>query len=278
MTLPRSNCWRLVTAAVVLVATGLGAQSPHELGRQDKIELYLQYLGRVVQVQPEVFSALLLEFELARSLHEMGTAHPESLIGEFIERSNKKLHPRYARAVELRQEGNLQEARQIFEALAREKELYVVAGAELHQAEIDHASGRHEACLRRATEFVERRRQFVLGDYRACELMALGFRAAKNSLLEFLQLHILLIDYREVPPEVEARAKKRLAELQGEVGKPLGVVSDWMGAVERWIKAYETSADPTQTKQDEIRAGLEKLIELQVAKERNSCSNCGKGG
>ena len=58
------NTWRALAVLMMLIGvTALRAQSPHELGHQDKIELYLQYLGRVIQVEPEVFSALLLEFE-----------------------------------------------------------------------------------------------------------------------------------------------------------------------------------------------------------------------
>lgn len=266
----RFNPFIVTLLGICLAVSNLYAQAPHELGRQDKIQMYLDYLGRVIQLDPDKFSALLLEFELARSLGEIGTPHPEPLIGDFITRSTGKLHPRYARAVALFRDGKHEEARPLFERLASEKEIYLAAGARLHLAEIDGAAGRHESCLKHAEDVVQGRRVFLLDDYRACELMARAFRHIGKPLLESLQYQILLTDYRDVPEEVQTRAKARLAELQGKAGKPLSLVSNWMGAVERWIKEYETSADPTQGKQKDIHAGLEKLIELQMARERNT--------
>lgn len=267
----------LVLGLVLTGPAALRGQAPYELRRADKIELFLQHLGKVVQVAPEVYQSFLLEYELARTLGELGTSRPGSLSGDFIERSLGRLHPEFASAVERQRAGELEEACGAFEALARGGDLYLGAACELHLAEIDHALGRHAASRSRAEAVIAGSRRYLLEDHRACELVALAFRAAGKPLMEYLQYRLLLTDYKEVPAEVERRVKERLAELGPSNARPLSLVSDWMRSVESLIDELDTSEDPTRHKQIEISSALDKLVELQEARERNACSNCGSG-
>jgi hypothetical protein len=51
-----------------------------------------------------------------------------------------------------------------------------------------------------------------------------------------------------------------------------------MNQVEKFLKEELTAKDPTQTHEGEVVSALDKLIELQEARERKTCSNCGGSG
>ena len=97
-----------------------------------------------------------------------------------------------------------------------------------------------------------------------------SFEKMKKPLLEFVQYAILLTDYEELPKDVADRAKARLAKLNQEAGRPLRTVANWMNQVEKWLAQEVTRKDPTQRKETEIVYALDKLIELQEARERKT--------
>jgi hypothetical protein len=251
-------------------APGLRAQAPHELERSDKIELYLQHLGKVVKVEPELYQSMLLEYELGRSLAELGSPHPDPLLGDFIRRGVEKLQPDLAAARAKLEAKDFDAAAAALKALALQSDPYLSAQARLDLAEAALAAGHAKDALDAAEQVVHRDRQFLLADHRACEIAALAFRALGKQTLEFLQYAILLTDYREVPAEVEARVKARLEELARESGKPVATVAGWMDDVEKLVGGFKTGEDPTQKQQGEILVALDKMIELQEARERNT--------
>ncbi len=264
---------RLVACVLGLalsVSAGLRAQADFELKRVDKIELFLQHVGKVVQVEAAVYESLLLEFELAQTLRELGSSLPRDSVGNFVRRSLTKMHPEFAAALREQEEGELDAAEKRFKTLDAKGDLYLSIHCQLQLAEIEHARGQHEASIRRAEEVIERGRRYLLDDHRACELVALGFEAQKRDFLEYLQYSILITDYLELPAETQARVKAKLAELGKKYSKPLTRVASWMADVERLIDSFKTSEDPTQRKQIEVTHALKKLVELQEARERKT--------
>jgi len=119
-------------------------------------------------------------------------------------------------------------------------------------------------------EIVAKDRLYLIRDHRACELIALCFEKLKKPLLEFVEYAILLTDYNDLPKEVSDKAKARLAALNDEVGRPLGTVANWMNEVEKLLVKEVTKNDPTQRRETEIVSALDKLIELQEARERKT--------
>ncbi len=276
---------KLATIALLaaLVAAPLAAQTPHEMEPTDKIELFLQHLGKIVQIEPELYQSLLLEYEVGLTLGELGMAHPEPLLGDFILRGLERVHPALATAREHFEAGaagdtaRRDEAAAAFRSLIGKRDPFLSARCRLFLAEIDLAAGRHDAALRTAERIIRDDRMHLIPDWRACEIAASCFRAREQPVLEFLQHAILLTDFHDLPPAVEANARARLAELEKEAGRPVRVVGGWMDAVEKWVRRYETGEDPTRAKQGQILVALDKMIELQEARERNACKNCGSG-
>lgn len=248
----------------------LFAQGVHELKRTDKIELFLQHLGKVARVEAPVYQSLLLEYELAQTLAELGSPHPDPLLGDFISRSLEKLHAEFSAVLKSQAQGDLAAAQATFLSLEGKGDPYLAAYSRLGLAEIERAQGRHRESMQRAGLLIQKDRRYLLPDHRACELVALGYEAQEKPLLEFLQYAILMIDYKEVPEEVKERVGLRLAALQEKTGHPLRHVAGWMDAVEKWIQELKTGAEPTQKQQGEILVALDKLIELQEARERNT--------
>ncbi len=248
----------------------LFAQGVHELKRTDKIEIFLQHLGKVARLEAPVYQSLLLEYELAQTLAELGSPHPDPLLGDFISRSLEKLHPEFAAALKSQAQGDLAAAQTALQSLEGKGDPYLAAYAGLNLAELERAQGRHREAMQRAGLLIQKERRYLLPDHRACELVALGYQAQEKPLLEFLQYAILMTDYKDVPEEVKERVGLRLAALQEKTGQPLRHVTGWMDAVEKWIQELKTGAEPTQKQQGEILAALDKLIELQEARERNT--------
>jgi hypothetical protein len=271
---------RALTLATVALAAvpWLPAQAPHDMEPGDKIELFLQHLGKVVQVEPRLYESFLLEYELAQSIAELGTAHPDPLLGDFILRGLRKLHPELDRALTELAAGDRDAASRRLEALAGDRDPFLSACCRLRLAEIALAAGDHAAAAAAAERVVRHDRPYLLDDHRACEVIALCFEAGKKPILEYLQWAILLTDFHDLPPALEARAKERLAALETEAGRPVEVVADWMHTVEKWIRDLDTGVDPTQRTQGQILVALDKMIELQEARERNACRNCGALG
>ncbi len=204
--------------------------------------------------------------------------------GDFIETALTELFPEYGRAKESLGRGDAKAAVRAAQELARASDPYVAAYGQLLLAESTYdlvSAGDQEhdyaTVVELAQVVLEKHRLFVVQDYRACELIALAFEALERPLLEAAQYMILLTDYRDVPQRVSARVKQRLDELSGVVQKPLHTVANWMGEVERLLSDEVTGSDPTQVRETEILTALDKLIELQEARERNTCGNCGGG-
>lgn len=274
----RSRALLLVAGLLLGNAPGVFGQDAHEMTRTDKIELFLQHIAKVVQVSPDVYQSLLLEYELAQSITELGLAHPEPLLGEFVEIALKRLHPDFAEAVATYEAQPRDDAAPKFELLVAKRDPFLTARARLYLAEIELAGKRYGKAREIAQSLIDTERQHLLPDYRACEIVAECFRAANQTVLELLQYAILLTDYRGMPPQVEARAKQRIAAIQKESGSPTKVVANWMDEVETLIRTLETAKDPTQTKQGQILVALDKMVELQEARERNACPDCGAPG
>ena len=268
----------LVVGVLLAVAPGVFGQGAYELTRTNKIELFLQHIAKVVQVAPDVYQSLLLEYELSQSITEFGIAHPEPLLGEFVDKALKRLHPEFAEAVASYESQAHADAASKLKPLVAKRDPFLTARTHLYLAEIEVVGKRFDKAREIAQGLILRERQYLVPDYRACEIVAECFRAAEQTVLELLQYAILLTDYRDVPLDVEARAKQRIAAIQKESGGPTKVVASWMDEVERLIRALTTAEDPTQTKQGQILVALDKMIELQEARERNACSNCGKVG
>jgi hypothetical protein len=273
-------------AAAVFAAGPAAAQHPSELTRRDKAELFIQHLVKVLRIDPAKYQALVLEYEIGTALSESSQEIAKELAGaDFIQNAIAELYPAYARALEAFAAGKDDEAVAALGDLdpsalgasggGGKPNPYVVAYAELLRAEIELRAGKYADAIARCEKLSRDERQRLIADHRACELIALAFEKEGRGLLEFAQYALLLTDYDELPPEVKARAEKRTGELQEEYGRPLHTVAGWMRRVESLLCEEVTAADPTQKEEREIVSALDKLIELQEALERRTCSGCG---
>ncbi|MBI4605148.1 MAG: hypothetical protein HY721_24555 [Planctomycetes bacterium] len=214
------------------------------------------------------------------------------LAGDFIESALQEIYPDFARARGLRDEGKLDEARDAARALSTKSDPYLAAYASLLLAETEHAralaagavpsdavnGGAHRDGIRELHDAVmaicerigQKDRLYLVQDHRACELIALSFEKLGKPLHELLQYSILLTDYNDLPPLVAGRAKARLAALEETAGKPLGTVAGWMNKIEKLLAKELTGKDPTQAQETEVASALDKLIELQEARERKT--------
>lgn len=302
-----------VVALIGTPARPSRAQSPADLDARDKTELFIQHIVKVARIDPARYQALVLEYEIGTALGEILDAHGSGHEGDgghgepagvgpvaagtheahedlglvaddFIERALREIHPAYDDLARTLEEGRLEDARAKARELKGAADPYVSAHAALALAEAEFAdlgakddSGEDawQDLVRRCEDIAERSRLYLVRDHRACELVALAFQKLKKPLLEFVQYAILLTDYKSLPAETTARARARLAALAGEVGWPLGTVADWMNEVEKLLAEEVTRPDPTQRRETEIVYALDKLIELQEARERNTCPGCG---
>jgi len=283
-------------------ALALRAQDPADLSPRDKTEVFIQHLVKVAKVDPTRSKALVLEYEIGTALtelahahtHEGESAHPgegheegdaccsksaASAVetGNFIRSALRELHPEYAKAIDLASSGKLSEAKEAAKPLSLKADPYLAANASLLLAEVEHElalAGKDREGLARVIEtcerIVQRDRLYIVDDHRACELIALAFAGLEKRLQEGLQYAILLTDYNFLPREVAARAKERLEALSDEAGRPLSTVGKWMNKVEKLLGEEKTGKEPTQAQEIEIVSGLDKLIELQEARERKT--------
>ncbi len=292
--------WCLTIVAVFGLGIGLRAQGPSDLGPKEKTEVFIQHLVKVAKLDPARYKALVLEYEIGTALVEMAKEHDEteaehaqgghedgddccsgptlgaSAINQnFIQTALREIHPEYAQALKHAEEGRLGEAREIAKSLSLKSDPYLAAHAGLLQAECELAlakAAKDADAFLRIIEVCEkisqRDRLYLIEDHRTCELIALCFEAIGKKLEESTQYAILLTDYNDLPKEVSDRAKARLAALEGETGRPLGTVATWMNHVEKLLGEEKTAKDPTQSQEIEIVSALDKLIELQEARER----------
>ncbi len=270
-------------------------QDPADLSAREKTEIFIRHIVRLSGLEPESYRALILEYEIAAALddfaHESPGGEPGAegshadelrlgeLLGGFIERALAELYPKYRSVQELRAKGRAEEARRTAGELSLESDPYLAAHGRLAAAELDFetAGDREalEAVLRACETICAKDRLYLARDFRACQLAALCFERLSMPLLEFLQYAILLVDYNDIPKDVEAAVKERLAALAREIHWPLGTVADWMREVEKFLRQELTAKEPTQRRETEIVYALDKLIELQEARERRACSSCG---
>ena len=275
-------------AALALSAIpALQAQHPADLTPRDKTEIFIQHLVKVARLDPARYRALVLEYEIGSAIgelahedsdggnHDACAEHAGLSMSDFIQSALKEIHPAYADALRLKEEGKTAEAREAARSLAGKADPYLAAHANMLLAEIDFAEAQAdreslERVIALAERIVEKDRLYLIQDHRACEIIALAFEKLKKPLHELVQYAILLTDYEGLPPEIEARAKARIAALDDEAGRPLGTVADWMNGVEKLLATEVTAKDPTQEKEVEIVSALDKLIELQEARERKT--------
>lgn len=299
------TCCALLTVAL-LAAPPVRAQGAADLNAREKTEVFIQHLVKVSRIDPAEYQALVLEYEVGVALEELLHQHQEGeehdheaapgenpvgfTIDGFLERALEEIHPAYARLVAQLEARELDKARQAGRELAGSADPYVAAHASLALAEIgfldagadgaaapEDGEEAYKKVIRACERILEKERLYLIRDYRACELIAMCFEKLDLPLLEFVQYAILLTDYKDIPPQVQGRVRGRLALLNEKAGRPLGTVANWMNEVEKLLAKEVTKKNPTQRKETEIVYALDKLIELQEARERNACPNCGSG-
>jgi hypothetical protein len=268
----------------LLGAPELPAQHPSELTVRDKTQLFIQHVVKFMKVDPSKYQAMVLEYEIGAAIaestedheHEKGCIHDRvsHLSRNFIDNALVELHPEYGAAKALYDAGKTAETAAALDPLLRHLDPYVAGHARLLAAELAFQAGDHARVLAHCDEVIAKFRGRVARDHRASELIALTFEKEGKPLLGLAQYAILLTDYEELPKDVEQRAKERLMALQQETGEPLETVASWMNAVEKAL-AGEVTGEPTQAKEREIVTALDKLIELEEARERKACSGCG---
>lgn len=286
-------------------ASEVSGQSPADLTAREKTEIFIRHLVRLPGIEPERYRPLVLEYEIGTALGELPRAPGEpgahgegdeareeaedavfaSLLGGFLERALAEVYPEYGRLEELVAKGEADEARRLAGELARSADPYLAAHARLASAEVEFAAaasaGSEEALegtIRACEAICAKDRLYLVRDWRACQLVALSFERLRKTFFEFVQYALLLVDYNDIPKEVEAAVKARLSALAKEIGFPLGTVADWMREVERLLRDEVTSREPTQRRETEIVYALDKLIELAEARERKTCPSCGQQG
>ena len=271
----------LVVAALSLAARPVSAQHPSEFTARDKSEIFIQHLVKVLRLDPAKYEAMVLEYEIGTALAELSDEVAVELAGvDFIENSLGELYPAYGRALEAFQSEKDTEAEVALrgldpDSLGGKTNPYLEAYVGLLRAEIDFRAGKYDEVVRRCEELSLKERQRMIADHRVCELIALSFEKQGRPLLEFAQYAILVTDFDELPKDLQARAKARMAALNGEHGRPLHTVAGWMRRVEKLLSEEVTAKDPTQSQETMIVVALDKLIELQEAVERQACKNCG---
>lgn len=297
----------LSTAAFLALTVGseVSGQSPADLSAREKTEIFIRHLVRLPGIDPERYRPLVLEYEIGTALgeflHDSGEPGADAgggeardgaeeerfaaLLGGFLERALAQVYPEYGRLEDMVARGEAEEARRLAGELARSADPYLAAHARLAAAELEFAAASSgggeealEAAIRACEAICAKDRLYLVRDWRACQLVALSFERLKKTFFEFVQYALLLVDYNDIPKEVEAAVKARLSALAREIGFPLGTVADWMREVERLLKDEVTSRDPTQRRETEIVYALDKLIELAEARERKTCPSCGQAG
>jgi hypothetical protein len=266
--------------SILVLGAVLRADHPSEFTTRDKSEVFIQHVVKFLNLAPEKYQALVLEYEVAAALAEAapagdpGAAAILSVTGDFIANALAQLYPEFGEARDLARGGKDDEARGRLRPLSQHLDPYLAANARLLAAEIDFRAAQYDSVIQTCQTLVNNERLRLSEDYKACELIARSFAALEKPVLEFAQYYLLLIDYQELPPELEKRAQSRLQELNDKIGQPLDLVAGWMNQVEKALKK-EVTGDETQKQEKEIVTTLDKLIELQEAQERQSCKNCG---
>lgn len=285
--------WLLAPLLVGGLLCALPAQNPADLSARDKAEVFIQHLVKVSKLDPTRFQALVLEYEIGNALGELlhdaagheGDAHDAACCNPggasagpagFIERALREIHPRFEEACRLLKE-DPQGARAALRELGGDADPYLAAHAGVLLAELDLAAATNpaderglEAVRERCERIAAKDRLYLADDYRACLAIAKIFEALEKPLEAGLQYSILLTDYVDLPTDVEAHAKERLQALAEHAGRPLGTLARWMQDVESLLEKEVTGLDPTQSKEDRILLALDKLIELQEARERKT--------
>src|SRR5262245_4138585 len=135
-----SRILQCLPAIGLLALAPLAAQSPADLSAREKTEVFIQHLVKVAKIDPNRYQALVLEYEIGNALTELSAGENEespkekrgSPVGaDFIDRALKEIHPEYARAVELKGEGKIAEARQAAQAIESSPDPYLAAHARL---------------------------------------------------------------------------------------------------------------------------------------------------
>ncbi len=271
----------LITVCVLstfLAVSEVQAQGNHELKQTDKIEMFLQHVGRKANIETEAFKSLILEYELARSMEFLGSIQMDLSGENFIEKSLSKLDPKFKEALDqFKKDPKGSEA--LFKEIALSPDPYPTAHALLKLSQIAFEKKEFGEALELSLRVTRNYRRFLLLDTEACLLAADAYRELKKPLLEYLQLSILMTDYPEISEKMKEEVQKRIAQLQAKITPPVKQVSNWMENVEDLLDKTITAEDPTRNKQEDISSVIEKMIALQEAKERNACGNCsGKGG
>lgn len=258
-----------VFAAVCLTSgSSLCAQHIADLTVRDKTEVFIQHMVKFMNVEPEKYQAMVLEYEIGAALSEITKLENGDLSNNFVVSALVELHDDFGKAKKHYDAGQDAEALEAFRPLARVPDPYIAANAKLLMAELHFRGGRFQDAIDLADGLIQKDRLRLPNDYRACELVALSFEKLKKPLLEMAQYYILVVDYNvTIPKKLQARAQKRLNLLSARVGKPMTKVADWMGDVERALD-QEITGEPTQEQEGEILVSLDKLIELQEAIER----------
>ena len=267
-----SRRWPLAAAgfavfAMLLAPSATQAQHVSELTRRDKSEIFIQHVVKFMKIQPEDYQAMVLEYEIGTALAEITKIDQGAFGADFIRSALAELNADFGAALKLFDEGKDSEAREAFRALARHVDPYVSSNAKLVSAELDFRNGRYQDVVDAAETLIDTQRMRLIQDHRACELVAMAFGKLGKPMLEFSQYYILAIDYPEIPPDVQKRTQAKVNELAAKIGKPLHTVAGWMNAVEKALVAEETG-ESTQTQERDIVTHLDKLIELQEARER----------
>ncbi|MBN1442921.1 MAG: hypothetical protein JXA90_09435 [Planctomycetes bacterium] len=271
----RQLLFAAATAAAMLATASIDAQHWSEFTARDKTELFIQHIVKVMRLEPSKYQAMVLEYEIGAALQEISAVEPGDLGGNFIRGALAEIYPAFGRLRESVEGSSAAELDEEMQKALREclghGDPYLAAHASLLRAEIDFRAGEYDKVVERCERIIASERLRLIHDHRACELVALCFEKQEKPLLALAQYAILLVDYRDLPADVEQRAKSRLSALGSEVGRPLQAVAGWMNQVEKYLSQELTAEDPTQEQERTIVTALDKLIELQEAKERNAC-------
>ena len=277
----------MTTLSVFLVFGTLAADETFDFTAHEKTEIFIQHIVKFMKLDPAQYQAMVIEYEVAVALEEISSimksapSGQNSLRSNFIRNALQEIRPDYSKALEHFEAKRNEAAIQAAEPLLQDVNPYVVAHARLLRAELDFRAEKYEKVIERCEIIAHKERLHLADDYRACELIAQSFNKLEKPILELAQYLILLVDYEELPPDVQRQAKSRLAALKNVAGEPLHTVAGWMNQVEKFLGREITSTKPTQVKERAIVSALDKLIELQEARERNTCKSCGgncKGG
>ena len=103
LTRPR---WIVLVAAVLALALtplrSVVAEHASEFTARDKSEIFIQHVVKFLNLAPEKYQALVLEFEIATALAEVGASEVQDVAGSFIANALSQLYPDFGAARELK--------------------------------------------------------------------------------------------------------------------------------------------------------------------------------